>query len=190
MKTLQRLQPELLWCLAFGLISSAAVCSAAGLTWLAGVWTLVLLALSALLGIKLHALGQAQQQSLTDYLAAQARFGEAVIPVWQNHIDSSRSQMESAVNALSDRFGGIVDKLDVALRTATQATDSVEGSGVGALFTRSETDLRTMVSAQEATTSSMENMLSKVQGLDRFIVELQDMASDVARIAQQTNLLA
>jgi methyl-accepting chemotaxis protein len=29
-----------------------------------------------------------------------------------------------------------------------------------------------------------------VQGLDRFIVELQDMASDVARIAQQTNLLA
>jgi methyl-accepting chemotaxis protein len=33
-------------------------------------------------------------------------------------------------------------------------------------------------------------MLNKVQGLDRFIVQLHDMASDVARIAQQTNLLA
>jgi methyl-accepting chemotaxis protein len=36
----------------------------------------------------------------------------------------------------------------------------------------------------------MGNMLDKVQGLDRFVVELRDMAEDVARIAKQTNLLA
>lgn len=190
MKSLLNRSPELVWCLAFGLVSCAAVWSAAGLTWLAGGWSLVLLTLSALLGHKLHALSQLKQQSVADYLAAQAHFGKAVVPVWQNHIESSRSQMETAVNALSERFGGIVDKLDVALRTATQATDSVEGSGVAALFTRSEADLRTMVSAQEATTHSMANMLDKVQGLDRFVAELQDMAFDVARIAQQTNLLA
>jgi methyl-accepting chemotaxis protein len=127
---------------------------------------------------------------MADYLAAQARFGETVIPVWKNHIESSRSQMESAVNALSERFGNIVDKLDAALRTATQATDAIEGGGLGALFSRSETDLRAMVALQEATTASMEKMLAKVQGLDRFVVELKDMADGVARIAQQTNLLA
>jgi methyl-accepting chemotaxis protein len=38
--------------------------------------------------------------------------------------------------------------------------------------------------------SGMEDMLARVQGLDRFIVELQDMAADVAKIAQQSNLLS
>jgi methyl-accepting chemotaxis protein len=33
-------------------------------------------------------------------------------------------------------------------------------------------------------------MLGKVQGLDRFIQELHEMAADVAKIAQQTNLLS
>jgi methyl-accepting chemotaxis protein len=177
-------------CLTFGLLSGAAVLSAAGLTWLAGVLALLMLALSGLLGMKLRALYLMRQQAMADYLAAQARFGEAVIPVWQNHIEASRSQMESAVNALSGRFGNIVDKLDMALRTATQTTDNIDGGGVGALFTRSEADLRAMVALQETTTASMEKMLAKVQGLDRFVVELKDMADDVARIAQQTNLLA
>jgi methyl-accepting chemotaxis protein len=100
--------------------------------------------------------------------------------------------METAINALSDRFGGIVDKLDVALRTATQATDSLEGGGTDlvAIFGKSEQDLRALIAVQTTAMSNMENMLAKVQGLDRFIVELQEMAFDVARIAQQTNLLA
>jgi methyl-accepting chemotaxis protein len=38
--------------------------------------------------------------------------------------------------------------------------------------------------------ASMSNMFEKVQGLNHFIVELQAMAADVARIAHQTNLLA
>ncbi|BCO25219.1 hypothetical protein MIZ03_0079 [Rhodoferax lithotrophicus] len=190
MNNLFHRHPELVGCLAFGLVSSAAVLLAGGLDWLPGVLALVILALSVLLSIKLQSLRLIQQQSMADYLTAQANFGKAVIPVWQNHIESSRSQMESAVNALSERFGGIVDKLDTALHTATRSTDSIEGSGLGALFNRSEADLRAMITVQESAMASMENMLAKVQGLDRFIVELQDMASDVARIAQQTNLLA
>jgi methyl-accepting chemotaxis protein len=47
-----------------------------------------------------------------------------------------------------------------------------------------------LITVQETAMKNMEQMLAKVQGLDRFVVELQDMASDVARIAQQTNLLA
>ncbi|WP_416172330.1 methyl-accepting chemotaxis protein [Actimicrobium sp. CCC2.4] len=36
----------------------------------------------------------------------------------------------------------------------------------------------------------MTGMLSQVQALDRFVVELQEMATDVAQIAAQSNLLA
>ncbi|MDD2810052.1 methyl-accepting chemotaxis protein [Rhodoferax sp.] len=177
-------------CTGLGALAALAVLWAGSASLLASVLAAVLLALAVLLGHKLQAQSLAAQQHISDYLAAQAQFGAAVVPVWQNHMESSRSQMETSVNALSERFGSIVDKLDAALRTATTETDSVEGSGVAALFSRSETDLRAMVASQEATRASMAQMLDKVQGLDRFIVELKDMAFDVARIAQQTNLLA
>lgn len=191
MKRIQ-LPPELKWSLGFGLLGVLAVLLAGGLTWLTGALAIGLLVAGSLLGLKLTASRQAMQTGIEGYLAGQAQFGEELVPVWKNHIEASRSQMEDAVNALSDRFGGIVDKLDVALRTATQETDTIEGSGNGvvALFTKSEEDLRALIAVQQTSMSNMQSMLNQVQGLDRFIVELQDMAADVARIAQQTNLLA
>jgi len=133
----------------------------------------------------------ALQRAVDDYLASQSAYSAEVVPVWNGHIESSREQMEVAVNALSERFGGIVDKLDVALRTAAQETDAVDSSSsLMAVFAKSEQDLTALIAVQETAMKNMEQMLVKVQGLDRFVVELQDMASDVARIAQQTNLLA
>ena len=183
---------EFAYCTALGGLAALAVVLAGGLSWLAGLLALALLAAGVLLGRHLSALHQATRESISAYLNGQTHFGEELVPIWQNHIEASRSQMESAISALSDRFGGIVDKLDEALRTATQATDSVEGSGSGlvSIFSKSEQDLRALIGVQQAAMANMQGMLAKVQGLDRFIVELQDMASDVARIAQQTNLLA
>ncbi|MCB8745325.1 methyl-accepting chemotaxis protein [Rhodoferax sp. U2-2l] len=133
----------------------------------------------------------ALQRAVDDYLASQSAYSAEVVPVWNGHIESSREQMEVAVNALSERFGGIVDKLDVALRTAAQETDAVDSSSsLMAVFAKSEQDLTALIAVQETAMKNMAQMLVKVQGLDRFVVELQDMASDVARIAQQTNLLA
>lgn len=154
------------------------------------VLALVLLAGGVLIGWMLARKEAALHQTVTDYLAGQTAYSQDVVPVWSGHIESSREQMEVAVNALSERFGGIVDKLDVALRTASQETDSMDSTGMVALFQRSQQELSALVNTQQAAMGNMENMLAKVQGLDRFVVELQDMASDVARIAQQTNLLA
>jgi len=175
-----------------GGMAAAAVLTAGALSPLAIGLAGLLLVAAALLARELARREAAWRQAVTDFLGAQVDFGDQVVPIWRNHIESSREQMESAVNALSLRFGGIVDKLDVALRTATQATDSVEGGGsdLVAIFDKSEQDLKALVAAQQASRGNMEAMLGKVQGLDRFVVELQDMAADVARIAQQTNLLA
>lgn len=191
MKQIQR-QLELLLSLGLGLLGAVAVMLAGGVSWLSAALAGAMLVAGGLLGYKLMVMRQAMQTAIEDYLVGQVQFGEELVPVWQNHIESSRSQMESAVNALSDRFGGIVDKLDAALRSATQETDTIEGSGNGvvALFAKSEGDLRALIAVQQTSMGNMQNMLYKVQGLDRFIVELQDMAADVARIAQQTNLLA
>ncbi len=186
------LKPTLLLPTALGLSGAIAVLVTGGLGWLPVVLATALTV--AGVGLNLHQrAAQAQvKQSIETYLAGQVHFSEQLVPVWQGHIESSRGQMETAVNALSDRFGGIVDKLDAAVHTANHETDSIENNGAGlvATFSKSEQALGGLIATQESAMRSMESMLEKVQGLDRFIAELHEMAADVARIAQQTNLLA
>ncbi|MBP9904982.1 MAG: chemotaxis protein [Rhodoferax sp.] len=192
MKKYQDSTLSLVYSLGLGTLGAASVVAVGGLTLPALSAAVVLLAAGAGVGKLQSALHQRHSRNLAVYLDAQSGFAGEVIPVWKRHFESSREQMETAVNQLSDRFGGIVDKLDVALRTATQETDAVEGGGQGmaGLFNKSEQDLRALIETQQASMGNMESMLGKVQGLDRFIAELHDMAADVARIAQQTNLLA
>jgi methyl-accepting chemotaxis protein len=182
-----------LWAhLGAAVAGAAAVLVAGGTTVLA-----LLLALAVLGGIA--ALGWWQQRerdrlrhAIDDYLQAQAEFGQQLAPVWGRHIESSRAQMESAVSALSERFAGIARQLRQAVDTASLETRTIDDrdNGLVAVFARSERELGSVVALQHATLSGLQQMLEKVQGLDRFTVELHEMAADVARIAQQTNLLS
>ena len=138
----------------------------------------------------------AQQSALFDALHAliteQQRFGVEVAPVWGRHVESSKEQMETAIADISLRFSGIVDKLGVAIQTASMETDNLQGSDKSllAVITRAEHELGAIVAAQQDANASMLQMLEKVEGLDRFTKELQDMAHDVAKIAQQSTLLS
>jgi methyl-accepting chemotaxis protein len=192
MKKYQDSTLSLSYSLGLGALGAVSVVTIGGLTLPALTAAVLLLAAGAGVGKLQSAMHQRHSRNLADYLGAQSEFAGEVVPVWKRHFESSREQMETAVNQLSDRFGGIVDKLDVALRAATQETDAVEsgGQGMAALFGKSEQDLKALIETQQASMANMESMLGKVQGLDRFIAELHDMAADVARIAQQTNLLA
>jgi methyl-accepting chemotaxis protein len=137
---------------------------------------------------------KAAQLAKDQFMADQQRFGEEVAPVWGGHIESSRSQMETAIAELSLRFAGIVDKLGETLQNASMETASQDGQGSDtsliAVFGRAEQELSEIIQGQKAAMSSMSIMLEKVQGLDRFTSELQNMAHDVAKIAQQSNLLS
>jgi len=130
--------------------------------------------------------------SVEDLISGQLRFGSEVAPVWGRHIETSKEQMESAISDISIRFSGIVDKLGVAIQMASLETDSMQGSDKSliAVIGRAEQELGAIVAAQQDATSSMLGMLEKVEGLDRFTKELQDMAHDVAKIAQQSTLLS
>jgi methyl-accepting chemotaxis protein len=176
--------------LALGLVSAAALLLAnpsAPWVWLLAV---ALPAGAAGIGWQLQRTEQNHQARIRAFLASQTHVGEQVIPVWRGHIEASRSQMEAAINALSDQFGVIVDKLDAALREATQETEQIQGQDLGSVFASSQAQLRTLIELQRTSTHNMQAMLDKVQSLDQFTAELQDMADSVARIAQQTNLLA
>jgi methyl-accepting chemotaxis protein len=149
-----------------------------------GVWT----------GRELSLRDAAVKAALQQLVSEQQSFGAAVAPVWGGHIESSREQMDSAISDLSLRFAGIVDKLGETLQTASLETRSSNGQDVDtsliAIFERAERELSSIIEGQRVAMDSMSIMLEKVQGLDRFTGELQDMAYEVAKIAQQSNLLS
>ena len=184
--------PLLTYPVALGLLGSVFIFVLHEVSWSAAFTALGLLALCVWMGLRLTAQQKAFLSSIEEYLAGQVAFGDQVVPVWKGHIESSREQTESAINALSERFGGIVDKLDEALRTAAMETNAIDDQDQGflALFSRSERELGAILEAQKAAASSMQRMIEKVQGLDSYIVELDSMAGEVAQIAHQSNLLS
>ena len=184
--------PQWSYPLGLGVAAAAAVLlvGEGALLSLALAAGLVLLALAA--GYQLQARHTALEQTLQGFVADQQRFGDAVAPVWSRHIESSREQMETAISGLSERFAHIVDSLDAAVHTANLETNTLEDTdqGLVAVFHRAEQELGAMIEAQRQAMSGMLHMLEKVEGLDQFTQELQDMAQDVAKIAQQSNLLS
>ena len=176
---------------ALGIVGSIAVL-ANGVSWLSICTATGLAAAGVWIGLSLMARQAAWAQTIDLYLASQQQLGEQVAPIWSGHIESSREQMGSAIASLTERFSGIVEKLNVAVHASDLETQAIqdEEKGIVAVFTRSERELGSVIRTQKKAMSSMTSMLDKVQGLNEFIVELQLMAADVARIAHQTNLLA
>lgn len=177
---------------ALGFAGAIAVLLAGGWHW-GGILQAIGLGTAGIAAsMHLAAAQNALIRSLETYIAQQQRFGGKLVPVWSGHIAASMHQMESAVADLAERFSGIVDKLDQVARDSGTATESVEDQdgGLVAVFARSEKELGAVVASLKAAMSSKAAMLNKIQDLDRFIAELQEMAADVASIAAQANLLA
>jgi methyl-accepting chemotaxis protein len=124
-----------------------------------------------------------------DYLASRSAFGAQVAGVWTSHIDASRTQMETAVVALADRFSGIVMKLEHAL-AASGAARHHEGGSIVEVFAASEKELRSLLDTLAGAAATKQQMVDKFEGLQQVTAQLQKMAADVASIAWQTNLLA
>ncbi|HEY9105453.1 MAG TPA: chemotaxis protein, partial [Roseateles sp.] len=126
------------------------------------------------------------QQRIDSGLQAQQRLASDLLPVWSGHIESARGQMETAVSGLAERFGGIVSQLQ---QTAQMTEMGADTGGLSAAFATGEHELGEVVAQLRAAMAGKAEMLGQIKGLAQFIGELQDMAADVARIAQQTNLL-
>jgi methyl-accepting chemotaxis protein len=141
--------------------------------------------------------GAAGTSAADEYLASRRQFGEEVAGVWSSHIDASRTQMETAVVALVERFSSIVMKLEQALaasgaarRHGNEHASEHGGDDIVEVFSASEKELRSLLDMLAAGAASKQQMLVKIEGLQEITAQLQTMAADVASIAWQTNLLA
>lgn len=192
MKAFNSSHATLVYPIALALVGAVALIVAGDFHWADLLAGAALVGAGVAVGRTLWAREQALLRSIDQLVLAQAHFGQEVAPVWSRHIDSSREQMETAIAEISLRFAGIVDKLGEAVQTASLETDTLQGSDKSliAVITRAEKELDLILQAQHAAMASMLHMLEKVEGLDRFTKELQDMAYDVAKIAQQSTLLS
>ena len=175
-----------------GLAGGIAVLAAGGWNWLGALLAMALGAAGIFAGRRVAAAQSELRKAIKAYVAGQREFGEKLVPVWTGQLETSRDEMATAVSELAERFSGIVDKLNQAVAASGAATESIENSGNGlvAVFARSEQELGSVVASLQSAMSSRAAILGKVQDLNQFIAELQEMAADVASIAAQTNLLA
>jgi methyl-accepting chemotaxis protein len=192
----QRLPGRVLWaewpCRVLGLTGAAAVwafgAGASPWAWPAGA---LLLVAGVAMDRSAAARRKALQAEVAAHVAACADLGRDLVPVWRGQVESSRLQMEAAIASLSVRFGGIVDRLDSAMKASDLAGGSQRGeAGVGEVLHKSSAELNAVLETLRQATSSNDAMRADVQSLSRFIEELRQMAAEVASIASQTNLLA
>ncbi|KUL41406.1 methyl-accepting chemotaxis protein [Actinoplanes awajinensis] len=114
------------------------------------------------------------------------RFAGSVAPVWSAQIDSSRTQMESAVSQLTETFAGIVEHLDTVLTSSSGVLDE----GQGGAFDRSRERLGIVVGTLDDALTGKREALAELHSLLSLNEELRQMSGEVTRIASQTNLLA
>jgi methyl-accepting chemotaxis protein len=108
------------------------------------------------------------------------------LPIWARQIETSRGHTEAAVVALSERFSGIVQRLDAALGRE----ESIGRQDVSAQMRASERDLKLVMDALRAIQQSRDELANEIRGLAAYTEDVRSMASEVESIAFQTNVLA
>lgn len=121
-----------------------------------------------------------------DYLNSLRRAVAAIMPRWSAHIDLASGQTEQGITDLSREFGDMLKGIESAV-SASGGGDAVDLPAVIAL---GHTDLEEMLAGMERSFAAKEPLLKQIAALDGVIGELREMASVVADIAGQTNLLA
>ena len=129
---------------------------------------------------------QMQSASIAKYLANLQQFVQEVMPIWSVQVESSRSQMEQAIEALAARFGGIVEQLDASMSVSRNAI-MLGGEDI---FAGSQSSLIEVTNSLSVSLRNKQRMLDEIHSLLQYSDELKKMATDVAKIADQTNLLA
>jgi methyl-accepting chemotaxis protein len=106
------------------------------------------------------------------------------VPIWAKQVDTARRQTEEAIIALSQRFEGIVNRLDSALGTGDESSDIAADAQEG------ERHLAEVMEALKLIQQSRDALAQDIRALVKHTEELRKMSSDVESIAFQTNMLA
>ena len=127
-----------------------------------------------------------QTAIIENYIAGMDRLATELVPVWSSHIEDSRRQMEHAISDLTMHFSGITSRLGATLQPAAASLKAHDEN----VFLTSDTRLKKVVSSMDTALQENKSVLQQIKSLVAFINEMKNLAKEVARIADQTNLIA
>lgn len=110
-----------------------------------------------------------------------------LLPIWSRQVETSRKQTEDAIVALSERFSGIVQRIDAALNTGGTGSQQTDAH---AEAERSRKDLALVVDALKAIQLSRNELVGQIRTLSNYTEELHKMATEVDQIGFRTNILS
>lgn len=114
-----------------------------------------------------------------------------IVNLSAGQIEISRNQTEVAINELSQRFAGLVEKLNSSVEASEHAAGNMQGeNSVAGVLENSRADLTALVNRMKDSLHSRNENLQNIRSLAEESVSLTQMAESVEKIASQTNLLA
>ena len=134
---------------------------------------------------------QASQQQLQESESRIEHIGQTrellgrAIPILNRHVSTVRDQTEDEIGALTTRFGNMIEQLTEAMQLSQG-----EGSGILGVIDQGEAQLNEVLDVLVEIKQTKAEVLQQINALASSISELDGMAQDVGKIAEQTNLLA
>lgn len=116
-----------------------------------------------------------------------------VLPIWEAHVESVRSQSESSVHDLINSFSSMVSELDKAGFEGVSNVDrhNSQNSDVTiTLLQLCKKELAPLINSLSQMIESKDELLTCIRDLAKATSDMSSMAQDVGQIAAQTNLLA
>lgn len=184
-----------------GLIALLSLAGGSGITWLTGI-ALVVIGTGASFWlmtsirplvdeVQVYRLEKEEREQRIISLERQLKETEdlsiAITPIWQRHIETSRSHANESIQSLSERFSSLVVELQQV--TATTHIDKQGDEMMGSIETDKQY-LREHFNKLKELLQASDAMFEQINRLKAFTSDLDSMALDVAKIAEQTNMLA
>jgi len=120
-----------------------------------------------------------------------------LLPLWSKQLDTCRDHSNSEMGLLTEKFVNVVSNLDLAMQLSSIEVNNGEPDNPESNYLRVfdstaniQTQLEQISHALGKSYKNKQEMLNKVQLLNKFAEPLQRMATDIAFIAKQTDLLA
>ncbi len=113
-----------------------------------------------------------------------------LLPVWKKQVDTSRTQIELAIESATEHFSKIVRRLTYSALAAQDSAGLGEDEGIDAFTLKSKNELSKILNSLSSAVEFKKDLLEELRDLKQCTVEMEDMANGVGRIAEQTNLLA
>ena len=124
----------------------------------------------------------------SDTLDGMSALVTGVLPIWLRHVQSVKTQTESAIAELVMRFSSLVQQFQAAGFTGQRADDSTSNQVTMNLLILCERELGPVIACLEDVVGSKAELLDNVRTLSVATTELKDLSVEVRNIAAQTNL--